>query len=146
MPSVYFVQASLAVVRRLLNVTVHKTNDFVYAVFWFACGPLTTGAECLYAWDVQGVLIVFCFAELLGIRHLGSALAIFYLFNIAPNLCGEPIALGLVNYSREHLGRSGTGVYKITIGMAGGLYITGGLLLLGSRYWKLQSWKLRKRI
>ena len=85
-------------------------------------------------------------AELVGIVHLASALVIFYLVNIIPNTFAEPIALALVNYSKNSLGRSGREAYQITIGFSGGLYLAAGLLLLGSRRYKLKSWKVWAKV
>ncbi|KAJ1032006.1 hypothetical protein NDA13_002382 [Ustilago tritici] len=68
-------------------------------------------------------------AEVVGIRDLPSALAVFWLAMVFPSQFGQPIAVALINYSRDHLGRRGADTYWISIGFCGACFVVSGLML-----------------
>jgi MFS family permease len=77
-------------------------------------------------------------ASVVGVKHLGSAMSIFWLTLVIPSFAGNPLAVLLQQYSREHLGRSGPDAYAISIGFCGGLSAAAGLCLYGAK-WFLQG-------
>ncbi|ODN95882.1 hypothetical protein L198_04501 [Cryptococcus wingfieldii CBS 7118] len=81
-------------------------------------------------------------AKVVGVQHLASALSMFWLSLVIPALVGQPIAIALLNYSTDHLHRTGPESYYISIGLCGGMSIVSALLLYGSKRWLQGSWKL----
>ena len=77
-------------------------------------------------------------ASIVGVKHLGSAMAMFWLSLVVPVFVGNPLAVLLLDYSRDHLGRNGPDAYAISIGFCGGLSIAAGLCLYGAK-WHLQG-------
>jgi len=77
-------------------------------------------------------------ASVVGVKHLGSAMSIFWLTLVIPSFAGNPLAVLLQQYSREQLGRSGPDAYAISIGFCGGLSAAAGLCLYGAK-WFLQG-------
>jgi len=77
-------------------------------------------------------------ASIVGVKHLGSAMAMFWLSLVVPVFVGNPLAVLLLDYSRDHLGRSGPDAYAISIGFCGGLSIAAGVCLYGAK-WYLQG-------
>lgn len=76
-------------------------------------------------------------AEVVGIRDLPSALAMFWLSMLFPGQFGQPIAVALINYSENHLGRRGADKYLISIGFCGACFVMSALMLcLSWRYVK----------
>lgn len=74
-------------------------------------------------------------AEVVGIRDLGSALAMFWLSMVPAGQFGQPIAVALINYSQSHLGRQGANAYTISIAFCGACFVASGLsLCLSWRY------------
>ncbi|PWZ02948.1 MFS general substrate transporter [Testicularia cyperi] len=71
-------------------------------------------------------------AEVVGIRDLGSALAIFWISMVLPGQFGQPIAVSLINYSKTHLGRTGANAYAISIGFCGACFVVSALMLCAS--------------
>ncbi|GAC96670.1 major facilitator super [Pseudozyma hubeiensis SY62] len=69
-------------------------------------------------------------AEVVGIRDLPSALAVFWLVaGVIPGQFGQPMAVALINYSRDHLGRTGPNAYLISIGFCGACFVMSGVSL-----------------
>lgn len=68
-------------------------------------------------------------AEVVGVQELGSALAMYWISLIIPGQFGQPIAISLVDYSRNKMGRTGADAYTISICFCGGAFIVSGLLL-----------------
>ena len=77
-------------------------------------------------------------ASIVGVKHLGSAMAVFWLSLVVPVFVGNPLAVLLLDYSREHLGRSGADAYAISVGFCGGLSVAAGICLYGAK-WYLQG-------
>lgn len=75
-------------------------------------------------------------AEVVGIRDLPSALAVFWLVTgVIPGQFGQPMAVALINYSRDHLHRSGANAYLISIGFCGACFVMSGIsLCFSSRF------------
>jgi MFS family permease len=76
--------------------------------------------------------------SVVGLKELGSAMAMFWLSLVIPVFVGNPLAVFLLQYSRDHLGRSGRDAYAISIGFCGGLSMAAGLCLYGAK-WYLQG-------
>ncbi|EST09734.1 Major facilitator superfamily [Kalmanozyma brasiliensis GHG001] len=68
-------------------------------------------------------------AEVVGIRDLPSALAVFWLVMVLPGQFGQPMAIALINYSQDHLGRKGAQAYLISIGFCGACFVVSGVML-----------------
>lgn len=68
-------------------------------------------------------------AEVVGIRDLPSALAVFWLATVLPGQFGQPIAVALINYSQNNLGRRGASTYLISIGFCGACFVVSALML-----------------
>ncbi|SPO19744.1 related to ESBP6 - similarity to Monocarboxylate transporter [Ustilago trichophora] len=79
-------------------------------------------------------------AEVVGIRDLPSALAVFWFVTVPPAQFGQPIAVALINYSTNKLGRTGASTYLISIGFCGACFVVSGLMLLFSwRYVRVRD-------
>ncbi|GAB7324255.1 hypothetical protein MBLNU13_g07606t2 [Cladosporium sp. NU13] len=81
-------------------------------------------------------------ASIVGVKHLGSAMAMFWLSLVVPVFVGNPLAVLLLDYSREHLGRSGADAYAISTGFCGGLAVAAGICLYGAKWYLQGSAKL----
>ncbi|WVQ72898.1 hypothetical protein IAR50_002459 [Cryptococcus sp. DSM 104548] len=81
-------------------------------------------------------------AKVVGVQHLASALSMFWLSLVIPALVGQPIAIALLNYSTDHLHRTGPESYYISIGLCGGMSIVSAATLYGSKRWLQGSWKV----
>jgi MFS family permease len=81
-------------------------------------------------------------ASVVGVKDLGSAMAMFWLSLVFPVFVGNPLAVLLLQYSRDHMGRSGPDAYAVSIGFCGGLSIAAGLCLYGSKWYLQGSSKL----
>ncbi len=81
-------------------------------------------------------------AEVVGIRDLPSALAVFWFATVLPAQFGQPIAVALINHSQNSLGRRGANAYLISIGFCGACFIASGLMLcLSWRYVRARNTK-----
>ncbi|ETS63358.1 hypothetical protein PaG_01639 [Moesziomyces aphidis] len=81
-------------------------------------------------------------AEVVGIRDLPSALAVFWFATVLPAQFGQPIAVALINHSQNSLGRRGANAYLISIGFCGACFIASGLMLcLSWRYVRARNHK-----
>ncbi|KAI9636267.1 UM00103-like protein [Dioszegia hungarica] len=106
----------------------------VLAVFAFIQG--VTGGTVWAASTPIGALIV-------GVKDLQSAMSIFWLVLVIPALTGQPIAIALLEYSRNKLGRDGPEAYYISIGFCGGVAVFSAALLYGAkRHVQQGSWKV----
>lgn len=77
-------------------------------------------------------------ASVVGVKHLGSAMAMFWLSLVVPVFVGNPLAVLLLQYSQAELGRTGPDAHAISIGFCGGLSAAAGLCLYGAK-WHLQG-------
>jgi MFS family permease len=77
-------------------------------------------------------------ASVVGVKDLGSAMAMFWPSLVVPVFVGNPLAVLFLQYSCDHMGRSGPDAYAISIGFCGGLSISAGLCLYGAK-WYLQG-------
>ncbi|CAH0045480.1 unnamed protein product [Clonostachys solani] len=68
-----------------------------------------------------------------GVLDMGSAFAIFGLSVVPATTFGQPIAVSLINFSKDTLLKSGGDVYQISIGLCGGLFWVSALLLFGGK-------------
>ncbi|KZT52082.1 MFS general substrate transporter [Calocera cornea HHB12733] len=93
--------------------------------FWSACGPVT--------------------AEVVGVKDMGSAMAILWIICVIPNLVAEPIGIELINYSGQVLGKQGADAYLIGVGFTGGCFVVGALALLGTKRFVQGNWKIWER-
>lgn len=113
---------------------------------------ILAGITCFAFWLPArsfGLLVVFAFfqgllggtvwstvapisAEVVGIRDLGSALAMFWLSMTLAGQFGQPIAVALINYSQSHLHRAGADAYTISIAFCGACFVASGLSLCAS--------------
>ncbi|KAK8858387.1 hypothetical protein IAR55_002614 [Kwoniella newhampshirensis] len=84
-------------------------------------------------------------AKVVGVKDLASALSIFWLSLVIPALVGQPIAIALLDYSRNHLGRTGPEAYYIPIGFCGGMGVACAMVLYGAKVWLQGSWKVFKK-
>ncbi|EJU01995.1 UM00103-like protein [Dacryopinax primogenitus] len=92
--------------------------------FWGACAPVT--------------------AEIVGVKDMGSAMAMLWLVSVVPNLVSEPIGIALVNYSQQ-LGMQGTDAYRIGIGFTGACFVVGSMTLLGTKRYVQGNWRIWQR-
>jgi len=81
-------------------------------------------------------------ASVVGVKHLGSAMSMFWLILVIPAFVSNPLAVLLQQYSRQHMGRSGPDAYAISIGFCGGLSAVAGLCLYGAKRFLQGSSKL----
>lgn len=77
-------------------------------------------------------------ASTVGVKNLGSAMAVFWLSLIVPCFAGNPLAVLLQEYSLSNLGKSGADAYAISIGFCGALSAAAGFCLYGTK-WYLQG-------
>ncbi|ORY27880.1 major facilitator superfamily domain-containing protein [Naematelia encephala] len=125
---------------------------------------LISGLSCLAIWLPArsfGVLVFFALvqglvggtiwssatpmsARVVGVQDLSSALGIFWLVCVPPALVAQPIAILLMEYSSNQLGRQGVDKYFISIGFCGGVSAAAGLALLGAKRWLQGDWKIWK--
>lgn len=121
-----------------------------------------TGLSCLAIWlpaKSFGVLVLFAIiqgffggtiwaattplvASVVGVSDLASALSVFWIVLIPFSLCAQPIAIALLEYSTNHLGRTGAEAYYISIGFCGGVGICAAVMLYGAKVYVQGSWKL----
>ncbi|KAM0752973.1 UM00103-like protein [Meredithblackwellia eburnea MCA 4105] len=106
------------------------------------------GVLSLFAW-VQGLVggtvwatVAPVSARVVGVQDLQSSLAIFWLSVSLPAQFGQPMAIALLNYSKNQLGRTGADAYLISIGFCGGCFIASGLLMFGAKFHHQKSFKL----
>jgi MFS family permease len=127
---------------------------------------LVAGLSCLAIWLQArsfGVLVVFSIiqgavggtvwsaaapvaARTVGVTHVGSALAMFWLSIVFPVTVAQPIAVALIDYSRAGLGRKGPDAYMISIGLCGGLFCLSSVVLFGGKIALQRSFKLLQKI
>lgn len=84
-------------------------------------------------------------ASVVGVEDLASAMSMFWLSLIIPIFAGNPLAVLLLVYSRDHLGRSGADAYAISIGFCGGLSAAAGFCLYGAKWYLQGSPKLLRK-
>ena len=84
-------------------------------------------------------------AQIVGVTHLASALSIFWMTLIIPALVGQPLAIVLLNYSKNQQGRTGPEAYHNSIGFAGAMGVAAGLFLLGAKRYYQKSWKILEK-
>jgi MFS family permease len=77
-------------------------------------------------------------------RHLDSAIVQFWSLMVVPALVAQPIAVTLVDHSRNNLRRTGPEAYSNSILFCGSLSIAGALVLCIARY--VGSRKLDKSV
>lgn len=83
--------------------------------------------------------------EIIGIRNLASGLSMLWLAIVAPATVAEAIALLLLDYSKNSLGRSGPSAYHISIGFAGASFVVSGLSLLVAKFWVQGTYRIFKK-
>ncbi|WWC70542.1 uncharacterized protein I206_104493 [Kwoniella pini CBS 10737] len=110
------------------------SKSFGVLIFYAIIQGMTGGT----IWSVAAPLT----ARVVGIKDLGSALSIFWLILVIPALVGQPIAIALLNYSQNNLGRKNAEAYYISIGLCGGMAIFATGLLYGAKRWIQGSWKV----
>lgn len=123
---------------------------------------LISGLSCLVVWlpaKSFGVLIFFALvqgftggtvwsaatpltARVVGVQDVASALGIFWVVCVPSVLVGQPIAVALLEYSENTLGRTGPEAYYISIGLCGGMGVLSAVLLYGAKRYQQGSWKL----
>lgn len=74
--------------------------------------------------------------EMVGTARSGSALAMFWLAVASSAAFSSPSAIGLLNYSREHLHREGPEAYAISIGFSGALFVLSSMCLCGTKLYR----------
>jgi MFS family permease len=84
-------------------------------------------------------------ASVVGVPDLASALAIYWLSLAIPNAIGQALAIMLVDYSKNTLGRTGADAYAISIGFCGALYLAGAVALIGVKHYLQNDWKVLKK-
>ncbi|KZS88638.1 MFS general substrate transporter [Sistotremastrum niveocremeum HHB9708] len=123
---------------------------------------LIAGLSCLLIWifaDSYGLLIFFSViqgltggtlfatcgsitAEVVGVKHIGSAMAIMWLVGVLPSTFAEPIGLALVDYSTNHLGWTGRKAFEISICFSGGSFIVAAIVLMGAKRHVQGNWNM----
>lgn len=123
---------------------------------------IIAGLSCLVIWlpaKSLGVLIFFAIIQgmtggtiwsavapmsrtVVGVQDLASALSIFWLFCVPFSLIGQPIAVVLLEYSQNSLGRTGPEAYYISVGLCGAMGILGGCMLYGAKRYQQGHWKV----
>jgi MFS family permease len=83
-------------------------------------------------------------ARVVGVQDLASALSIFWLALVTPALVGQPIAVALLDYSINTIGRTGAETYYISIGLCGGMSLFGAMLLYGAKRYLQQGWTISR--
>lgn len=83
--------------------------------------------------------------SIVGLQDLGSALAIYWVDLSIPSLVSQVLAILLVNYSRNHLGKTGADAYTISIGFCGALTFVGAFALYGSKRYLQGDFKVLKK-
>jgi MFS family permease len=130
-----FGRVNIAIVLSILNgaaccaIWLPARNFTALAIFAFVQGA-AGGA----VWSAAAPVT----ASIVGVKDLGSAMAMFWLSLVVPVFVGNPLAVLLLEYSRDHVGRSGPDAYAISIGFCGGLSIAAGICLYGAK-WCLQG-------
>lgn len=81
-------------------------------------------------------------AQMIGVQDLGSALSIFWLTLLVPALVGQPLAILLLEYSRNEQGRTGAGAYYNSIGFCGAMGLGASVFLLGAKRYQQGNWKI----
>lgn len=84
--------------------------------------------------------------QVVGVQDLASALSIIWITLTVPALVGQPIAIALLDYSRNQLGRTGAEAYYISIGLCGGMAIFSAILLCGAKIHSQGSWRIWQKI
>lgn len=95
-------------------------------VFWSTCQALLT--------------------DLVGIRDMASALSVLWVSLVAPATVSQPIAIWLINYSRDKLHRTGTAAFQYAIIFAGVSYFASAVSLYGTKRYRQGDWKLLKKV
>jgi MFS family permease len=103
---------------------------------------LVQGAAGGAVWSAAAPVAAF----VVGVEHLGSAMAMFWLSLVIPVFVGNPLAVLLLEYSRNQLGRSGPDAYAVSIIFCGGLSIAAGFCLYGSKWYLQGSPKLLHKV
>ncbi|KAL1408576.1 hypothetical protein Q8F55_005389 [Vanrija albida] len=83
--------------------------------------------------------------SIVGLQDLGSALAIYWVDLSIPSLVSQVLAILLVNYSRNHLGKTGADAYTISIGFCGAVTFAGAFALIGSKRYLQGDFKILKK-
>ncbi|WWC62320.1 uncharacterized protein I303_104916 [Kwoniella dejecticola CBS 10117] len=112
-------------------------KSFGVLVFYAIIQGMTGGT----IWSVAAPLT----ARVVGIKDLASALSIFWLILVIPALVGQPIAIALLDYSQNKLGRTGAEAYYISIGFCGALAIFATGLLYGAKRWIQGNWRVLEK-
>ncbi|GMK54781.1 hypothetical protein CspeluHIS016_0113670 [Cutaneotrichosporon spelunceum] len=94
-------------------------------VFWSTCQALLT--------------------DLVGIRDMASALSVLWFSIVPPGIVSQPIAIWLVNYSRDKLHRTGTAAFQYSIIFAGLAFFAAAVSLYGTKRFLQGDWKPWKR-
>ena len=89
-------------------------------------------------WQACNTLLV----EIIGIRDQTSGISMLWLSIVPSATVAEPIAILLIDYSKDHLGRTGPRAFEISIGFAGASFIVSGLALFGAKFYKQKSRKI----
>lgn len=123
---------------------------------------LISGISCLAIWlpaKSFGVLIFFALvqgftggtiwsaatpltARIVGVQDVASALSIFWVVCVPSSLVGQPIAVALLEYSQNSLGRTGPEAYYISIGFCGAMGTVSAMLLYGAKRYQQSNWKV----
>lgn len=123
---------------------------------------LISGLSCLVIWlpaKSFGILVFFALvqgftggtiwsaatpitARVVGVKDVASALSIFWVVCVPSALVGQPIAVALLEYSENTLGRTGAEAYYISIGLCGAMGVLSALLLCGAKRYQQGSWKI----
>ncbi|KAL2203716.1 UM00103-like protein [Sarocladium strictum] len=147
--------------RPLLGMTFDKAGRFNMATL----ATLLAGVTCVAIWLPSrsfAVLVVFSVIQgavggtaicitapiatsAVGLLDVGSALAMFWLMTVVPSLAAQPIAVLLINYSRQSLGREGADAYAISIGFCGALFCLSGVMIFGAKVRLQGNFKLLKK-
>lgn len=126
---------------------------------------LIAALSCFLIWtfaDSYGILIFFAVvqgftggtffatagpltAEVVGLKDMGSAMAILWIVGAVPSLVAEPIGLALVDYSQKHLGFEGRHAYEICITFAGACFFVAAVFLMGAKRHIQGNWNMFTR-
>lgn len=83
--------------------------------------------------------------EIIGIQDLASGLSMLWMSIVAPATVAEPIALLLLDHSKNDLHKTGAEAYQISIGFSGACYVVSGLSLLVVKFWLQGNRRLMKK-
>jgi MFS family permease len=126
---------------------------------------LLAGLSCLCMWMTAksfGALIAFALvqgsvagvvwstapavtATIVGLNELDPALTTFWCIVVVPALVAQPIAVALIDYSKNTLHCSGSDAYEISIGFCGGLGLLAATFLFGAKHKVQNGWTIFQR-